>query len=116
IGKVQSLNPRVDEDGMVQVMASVRNSRSGLLPGMNVRVVLQQSLADQLMVPKSAVVLRQGREVVFTAKHDTAWWHYVTTRHENTNFVTIEEGIQAGDTIIVTGNLNLAHKVPIRSR
>ncbi|MEM7658461.1 MAG: HlyD family efflux transporter periplasmic adaptor subunit, partial [Bacteroidota bacterium] len=34
IGKVQSLNPRVDEDGMVQVMASVRNSRSGLLPGM----------------------------------------------------------------------------------
>jgi RND family efflux transporter MFP subunit len=115
-GKVQHLNPRVDEDGMVQVIASTRNSRSDLLPGMNVRVVLQQSLADQVMVPKSAVVLRQGREVIFTAKQDTAWWNYVTTGHENTRFVTIEAGIQAGDTIIVSGNLNLAHQVPIRSR
>lgn len=35
---------------------------------MNVRVSVHRSLGEQLVIPKSAVVLRSGKQVVFTLK------------------------------------------------
>ncbi|RMG22813.1 MAG: efflux RND transporter periplasmic adaptor subunit [Bacteroidetes bacterium] len=114
-GVIREINPQVNEAGMVQVRARVQQP-AGLLAGMNVSLSLRQALPQQLIVPKEAVVLRQGREVVFTCVNDTALWNYVTIGLENSRQYTIKEGIQPGDVVIVDGNLNLAHKVPVRVR
>jgi len=113
-GQVHEINPLVDEHGMIQVKAVVANTGRKLLSGMNVKVKLHNAVPAQLMVPKSAVVLRQGREVVFTYQNDTAFWHYVQIGLENSEQYTINEGLTREQVVITAGNLNLAHKVKVR--
>lgn len=111
-GQVTEVNPIVDANGMVKVVASVPAS-ADLFEGMNVRVNVQRSLGKQLVVPKEAVVLRTGRKVVFTLKDDLAMWVYVDTGLENSTSYTITDGLVPGDTVIVSGNINLAHEAPV---
>ena len=111
-GRVTEINPRVDENGMTRVKASV-NGAARLFEGMNVRVSVRRSVGGQLVVPKSAVVLRSGKQVVFTAVDGKAYWNYVRTGLENAESYTIVEGLKAGDAVITSGNINLAHEAPI---
>lgn len=113
-GRITEVNPRVDDNGLLRLSAQVRNPQRQLLPGMNVQVRLQQAIPDQLFVPKSAVVLRQGRPVVFAYQQDTAYWHYVTPDLENSQHYTITDGLEANQTVITQGNLNLGHLAPVR--
>ena len=106
------INPLVEESGMVRVKASVAAEKR-LFEGMNVRVSVQRSLGKQLVVPKSAVVLRSGKQVVFTLVNGKAHWNYVRTGLENADSYTIVEGLKAGDRVITTGNLNLAHEASV---
>jgi RND family efflux transporter MFP subunit len=119
-GSVSEINPLVDANGMVKVKALV-NAGGKLFSGMNVRVSVRRSLGERLVIPKSAVVLRSGKQVVFTLKDGKAMWNYVNTGLENaTECVVsdksqkgIEDGLLEGDTVIVTGNLNLAHEAEV---
>ena len=74
---------------------------------------MRRQLDEKLIVPKSAVVLRSGRQVVFTLEKGKALWNYVQTGLENMELYTIEDGLKEGDTVITTGNLNLAHETPV---
>ena len=119
-GSVSEINPLVDANGMVKVKAAV-NAGGKLFSGMNVKVSVRRSLGEQLVIPKTAVVLRSGKQVVFTLKEGKAMWNYVNTGLENaTECVVsdrsqkgIEDGLLEGDTVIVTGNLNLAHEAEV---
>ena len=66
-GSISEINPLVDENGMVRVKARVNGSNK-LFDGMNVRVSVKRSVGEQLVIPKTAVVLRSGKQVVFTLK------------------------------------------------
>lgn len=113
-GRITEINPLVDENGMVKVRASVNNAGQ-LFEGMNVRVSVLRSVADQLVVPKTAVVLRTGRPVVFTYRDGKSFWNYVQTGLENSDSFTITaEGIKEGDMIITSGNINLADESPVK--
>ncbi|MGM9759717.1 MAG: efflux RND transporter periplasmic adaptor subunit [Parabacteroides sp.] len=111
-GQITEINPVVDENGMVQLKAQV-SAKAGLFEGMNVRVSVKRSLGKQLVVPKSAVVLRSGKQVVFTLDDHKAMWNYVRTGLENADSYTIEEGLEAGMQVITSGNINLAHESPV---
>ena len=76
---------------MVQVKAAV-NDKGKLFEGMNVRVSVQRSLGKQLVVPKTAVVLRSGKQVVFTLVDGHAYWNYVRTGLENADKLYPLEG------------------------
>lgn len=113
-GRVSSINPFVDKDGMVKVNASV-SSPDGLFDGMNVRVSVKRDVETALVVPKSAVVLRSGgRKVVFTLVDGKAYWNYVATSLENMGEYVITEGLEPGQQVIITGNANLAHESPVK--
>ncbi len=71
-------------------------------------------MAEALVIPKSAVVLRSGRQVVFTLDGDKAMWHYVTTGLENLDQYTVTDGLAPGMTVITSGNINLAHETPVK--
>ncbi|MCD8043138.1 MAG: efflux RND transporter periplasmic adaptor subunit [Tannerellaceae bacterium] len=112
-GRITEINPLVDENGMVRVKAEVRNNGK-LYEGMNVRISIQRAVPGQLVVPKTAVVLRSGRSVVFTLLPDNkAGWVYVETGLENTDYYTITDGLKEGDVVIISGNINLAHEAPV---
>ena len=112
-GRVTEINPTVDENGMVKVWASVDGGR-GLIDGMNVRVRVKRALEKALVVPKTAVVLRSGKQVVFTLQDGKAMWNYVTTGLENLDSYTVVDGLEPGMTVIATGNVNLAHEAPVK--
>ena len=77
---------------------------------MNVRVSVKRSVEGQLVIPKTAVVLRSGRQVVFTFNGEKAMWNYVQTGLENmTNLLRFQgDGMEEGAEVIVTGNVDLA--------
>ncbi len=112
-GQVSEINPVVNGQGLVLVKARLTATDGQLFEGMNARVVIERRLANQVVVPKSAVVERSGRKVVFTVEDGLAKWHYVTVAYENEREVAIGEGLRAGERVIVLGSLNLAHDAPV---
>lgn len=113
-GKVSEINPLVDKDGMIKVKADVQRGKN-LFDGMNVKVSVKRSMPNQLVVPKTAVVLRSGRQVMFTLKNGKAMWNYVDTGLENMAECTvIGDDLEEGMEVIVTGNVNLAHEAPVK--
>jgi len=114
--RIHSINPVVDEQGLVTVHARLQGNASGrLFEGMHVRVAIEQQISDQLIVPKSALVLRSGRQVIFTydAEEQLAKWQYVTIAHENDTHITIAEGLEGDEQVIYEGNLNLDHDAAV---
>ncbi len=116
-GTIVAVNPVVNEQGLVSVHARVSSAgKARLFEGMNVQVIVERNIPDQVIVPKSAVVLRSGRPVVFTydAKSQLAKWNYVTIAYENDREIAISEGIRLGDIVIFEGNLNLDHDAIVK--
>jgi membrane fusion protein, multidrug efflux system len=114
-GYITTINPQVEKDGTILIKAQVKND-GYLLEGMNVKVFIEKEIQDQFVVPKSAVVLRDNQEVLFTVKNGKAYWTYVKTLMENSKEYAIiphpdksNTTLKTGDTIIVSDNLNLAH-------
>ncbi len=123
-GSITSINPLVEKNGTVLVKARVKNNGQ-LIEGMNVKVRIQKGIPGQLVVPKSAVILRQNQEVLFKYQSGKTYWTYVRTTNENSTSYTViadpeksSATLTVGDTVITSGNLNLAHdtEVAIKNR
>ncbi len=116
LGKVMAINPQVDAHGMISVTGMVANSGGELLDGMSVQVTLQSAMGARLQVPLSAVVERQGRQVVFTLVDGHARWNYVEIAERNAINVIVTKGLQEGQKIIVSHNATLAHNAVVTER
>ncbi len=115
IGKVYEINPQVNQQGLVAIKIRVQNPDRLLLDGMNCRIVIEKTLSNQLVIPRSAIVERSGRKVVFVHENGLAKWHYVLVSHENESEVAISEGLKAGELVITEGNLNLGHDAKVKT-
>ena len=113
-GKVTEVNPSIDEKGQVKIRARIRNRGNVLMEGMNVKVVIEKEVPDMFVVPKDAVVMRDGFHVLFRLEEGRAVWTYVDVVYSNisqyavTGNVRKETKIEDGDVVITSGNLNLA--------
>ena len=112
-GRITQINPQVDETGMIKIKAGLRNN-GHLIDGMNVNVVIRKPVPGRLVVPKEALVIRQGRDVIFVRQDSLAIWKYVTIEFENSTSVSVSEGLEPGDLVIVSGNVNLAHETIVK--
>lgn len=112
-GYVSDINPIVSEKGLIEAKAIITDVPSNWFDGMKMRVKIRKNIPDKLVVPKEAVVIRDNRQVVFTVKDGRAYWNYVSIGAENSSNYTVESGLSEGDSVIVKGNLNLAHLTPI---
>ena len=108
-GIITEINPLVDENGLVQVKANISNVDDSLLDGMSVKIHCKRPLENIIVIPKEALVLRSNREVVFTVEDGLAKWNYVEVQDENSYSYAIKSGLKLGDTIIISGNMNLSH-------
>jgi multidrug efflux pump subunit AcrA (membrane-fusion protein) len=118
-GTVVSVNPTVNEKGQVTVEAEIPND-GAYIDGMNIRIYVESELADQLVIPKSAVVMRDNLEVLFRYSNNQAQWTYVHTLHENSGEYVVAPNtvrgaeLSVGDTVIVSGSLNLADRTLVK--
>ena len=115
-GTIKEINPFVDEKGQIAVTASISNKGGKLIEGMNVKVFIKSVKENLPTVPKSAVVMRDGYDVLFVFNPQTgkAEWRYVDILHSNSTHHVVrghkEKDVQLdeGEAIIISGNLNLA--------
>jgi len=121
-GTVAEVNPTIDEKGLVTIKARVKNNSDRLLDGMNVKVIIENSVRDMFVVPKEAVVERDGYHVVFVYDKEShrAIWTYVDILYSNLSSFAItgcekkQTEVKVGDIVITSGNLNLADDTEVR--
>lgn len=112
-GTVRTVNPSIDENGQIEVCAALDGSPM-LLDGMNVKVSVDKYMDRMLVVPKSAVVVRDNLDVLFCYDSGRARWVYVNILAANSDSYAVEANadrgavLEPGDSVIVSGNLNLA--------
>lgn len=112
-GVISQVNPKIDNNGMVKVKATINNNNALLVDGMNVSVLVRRATTEAIIIPKSAVLPRQGRKVVFTLENGRAMWKYVTVSAENSTECAISEGLTKNDIVIYENNLGLSHDLPV---
>ncbi len=117
-GAITTINPTVDANGQISITAKIPGNRE-LIDGMNVKIMVEDKIADQLVVPKSAVVIRDGLEVLFRYVDGKSLWTYVNVVMSNSTEHIIEANsdrhseLNIGDLIVTSGNLNLGDDVEI---
>lgn len=117
-GTIRSVNPTVGQNGQIAVTAQVPGS-AAFMDGMNVRVIIENTVPDQLVVPKSAVVIRDNMDVLFRYVDGRSLWTYVNVLMSNTTQHVVEPNrergatLDEGDLIVTSGNLNLGDDAPI---
>jgi HlyD family secretion protein len=116
-GTVYSVNPQVnDESGTGRVTVAIPNPDEQLLAGLYATVRLEtRRLSDRLVVPTDAVLVRQGRDLVFVVRDGRAQWTYVELGTRSGDFVEITDGVQEGDLVAVDGHFALAHDAPVEA-
>jgi HlyD family secretion protein len=114
-GTIHSVNPAVDRDlGTGRVTVAVPNVDGRLVTGLFAYVALEtERLARRLVVPSVALLVRQGRDLVFTVKDGRAQWTYVTVGARSGDQAEIVEGLAPGDHVAVTNHFALAHDAPV---
>lgn len=112
-GKISCADPMLGNHGTLTASALLPNPKGLLIDGMKVKVVVKTVVLNQVVIPKTAVLARQNRKVVFTVEDGRAIWNYVVTGYENSTQYTIADGLQVGQQVIVTNNLTIGHQAPV---
>ena len=113
-GQVSGINPEVDDNGLFKVYARIPNPDRELVEGMNVDVFIKSPRGKQLLVPKQAIIHRNGESILFTYANGKAIWNQVEVVHENSRFAAIKGDVKPADAVITTGNLSLSDQTPVR--
>jgi RND family efflux transporter MFP subunit len=118
-GQIISINPRVDaESKTCRVTVQLPNPGYRLKAGMFAEVKLDARIFQhRFLVPKSAVLLRDNRKLVFIVRENLAKWCYVETGLENEELVEILESkfdLKPGELVITEGHYTLVHDAPVK--
>lgn len=128
-GRIATVNPVVDPvTRTARATVVVPNSGSRILPGMFARVVLEgRAFEDRTLVPKEAILERDGRTLVFLfepaphgpAGEGVAKWVYVTTGLANDRFVELVEAEgtevpEPGRLVLTGSHVTLIHDARVR--
>lgn len=127
-GRIETVNPLVAGDTRTaKVTVLVDNPGGRILPGMFARVALEaQEFANRVMVPRSAILERDRRTMLFVYEEDErgsgrAKWRYVTPGLQNDSLVEIVEDadpatdmVRAGEVVLIGGHYTLIHDARVR--
>ncbi|MBN1969211.1 MAG: efflux RND transporter periplasmic adaptor subunit [Candidatus Delongbacteria bacterium] len=116
LGKVKNINPMLEENSSTcKVTISIKNENLIIKPGMSANVSIEGKIyKDRLLVPRSAILVRDNRKLLFRVEGDLAKWIYVTTGKENVDFIEVLDKIEVNDEIVVSNNYTLAHDAQVK--
>ena len=104
-GRIDLINGMVDPaTRSLRVRVSIDNRERILRPGGFVKVrVPIATRSDALAVPKEAVLLQDGKRIVFVVRGETVEKVVVETGLSNDEFYEIQSGLVEGDQVVVGG-------------
>ncbi|MFN3933130.1 efflux RND transporter periplasmic adaptor subunit [Parvibaculum sp.] len=108
-GTISAVDPVVSIDGRsLSVRALIRNDENELRPGLFGRVEIVTQTRDSILLPESAIVASpQGGSAVFEVLDGHAKMIPVRIGERRPGAVEILEGVSAGDTVIIAGQLRV---------
>jgi multidrug efflux system membrane fusion protein len=121
-GELTFVDNSVDETtGTILLKATFPNEDDALWPGQFVQVTLTLSeLTDAVVVPSQAVQVGQKGQFIYVVKTDptnaavqTVEMRTVKTGITFNNETVVENGLQAGETVVTDGQLRLAPKMKV---
>ena len=120
-GRIETINPVVDPDTRTgRVTVILRNPDGRIKPGMYARISLEaQHFPDRILVPRTAILERNRRTMLFVLEDGRAKWRYVTQGLESDLLVEIvanEETsmVEPGEIVLTDGHFYLVHDAPVR--
>lgn len=121
--EVDVISPRIDPDSRTcQVLVRLKSEDGKIKPGMFVRTSIAGEVhADRLVVPREAILTRDGRPLLFRVEDDRAKWVYVELGLRNDHVVEIARVVQggpveAGTPVVVDNHLTLTHDAKVSVR
>jgi len=104
-GRIVRISPVVDDEtGTVKVTAEIQSPTAQFRPGAFVRVSINtDTVDDAVLIPKAAVIERDGETFVFVTENETAHRKVVQLGYENGASVEVRSGINSGDLVVVAG-------------
>jgi HlyD family secretion protein len=120
-GRVATINPLVDpEDRAARVTVILSNPQGRIKPGMYARVSLEaQYYPDRILVPRSAILEKDRRTMLFVFEDGRAKWRYVTTGLENDELVEIVPDdetsmVEPGEIVLVDNHYYITHDAQVQ--
>lgn len=118
---VDVVSPQFDRGSRTcDVRLRLPDTEGRVKPGMFVRAtVAGETLENRLLVPKSAILTRDARPLLFKVENDRAAWLYVDLGRQNDQVVEIANVLQggqlnAGDLVVVSNHLTLSHDAKVK--
>lgn len=116
-GKIIALDPRIDEDlRTLNVRAVTSNRGTELLPGMFVRVEVPLGDENLMMIPTQAIVPILKGKKVFVMKNGFAEEVEVTTGLRTEDRISVDSGLQVGDSLIVSSLMSIENGTSVKLR
>lgn len=115
-GKIYAVEPKIDQNTRtVQARAIIPNERGELTPGSYVEInVVIEDIKDAIMVPTEIVVPDIEGEKVFVYRKGKAVPQIIGTGMRTENEIQITSGINVGDTLIVSGIIQIRPNSPVK--
>ena len=114
--KIERVYPRLELDSRTRIIEAKIIEPVQLIPQLFARISVQGRVVDNaIVVPEAAIVTTpRGDKIVYVVKEGKANMRKVTIGLEQGQSVQIIDGVQAGEMVIVAGNLNLKDEVPVQ--
>jgi len=112
---VYAVEPQLDlKTRTMRTRALYPNSGGRLKPGRTVTVEIKlREIKNALTLPNEAVIAEMGRDIAYLYKEGTAHQVVLKTGLRTESNLQILDGIRAGDTLIVTGVMQLRDDMPV---
>jgi RND family efflux transporter MFP subunit len=114
-GTVTLINPRIDvQTGTIKVTVEAYDDTLRLKPGMFVEVRIATGKKENvLVIPRKAILYKQGKTYVFVLKDNLAGQREVTLGLTEEDLAEVASGIAEGDVIVSVGVENLKDGQPV---
>jgi membrane fusion protein (multidrug efflux system) len=115
-GKIYFISPKIDtETRTIKIKALVDNSDFRLKPGffINARILLEKR--KSLVLPESAVLVREGKILVMAVEKDIIKYKYVITGIRFNGSVEILKGITEKDIVVAYGRNEITEGTRVTS-
>jgi RND family efflux transporter MFP subunit len=119
--KLDVISPALDVDTRsCEGLMRIQDESGRVRPGMFVRTAIAGAvLPGRLLVPREAILTRDGRPLVFKVEDDISQWLYVELGERNERFVEIKKVLQGGslapgERVVVSNHLTLTHGAKVK--
>lgn len=111
---VYALEPNLDEFFSMRFRCLYPNQDGRLSPGRSVNVEVKvREIKNTIVVPSLAVIAEMGRDIAYIYKDGKAQQVILTKGMRTASSIQILDGLNVGDTLLVTGVMQLRNGLPV---